>query len=172
MPTKKTAKKPAKKNSLVENINRKKKAGTGRSKKNSTVSKEAHGDMQKGWPARKASSANQEEAGERSSGQANGGGTRGVQAQRRRESEAGRDRRGGDTPDKMRRKASFLRRHFANLRGPLVDDRGKPTRLALSAHAWREPVPKTKTAGKKLADKGAALLEKYRKSKDKPTKKR
>ena len=70
-----------------------------------------------------------------------------------------------DTPDKMRRKGSFLRRHFANPRGPMVDDKGKPTRLALSAHAWGEPVPKTAAAAKQLAEKGAKLLERYKKAK-------
>ncbi|OJT24220.1 hypothetical protein BO221_13635 [Archangium sp. Cb G35] len=40
-----------KKNSLVANINRRKKAGTSRSKSRSTVSKKAYGDMKKGWPA-------------------------------------------------------------------------------------------------------------------------
>lgn len=74
-----------------------------------------------------------------------------------------------DTPEKMRRKGSFLRRHFATLRGPLVGDDGKPTRLALQAHAWGEPVPKTAAAAKKLADKGTALLERYEKSKAKKT---
>ena len=47
-----------------------------------------------------------------------------------------------DTPDKMRRKGSFLRRHYAHPRGPVEKD-GKPTRLALAAHAWGEPVPKS-----------------------------
>ncbi|WNG58020.1 hypothetical protein F0U59_27155 [Archangium gephyra] len=42
-----------KKNSLVANINRRKKAGTIRSKSRSTVSKKAYGDMKKGWPAKK-----------------------------------------------------------------------------------------------------------------------
>jgi hypothetical protein len=65
-----------------------------------------------------------------------------------------------DTPEKMKRKGSFLTRHFTHPRGPMVKD-GKPTRLALSAHAWGEPVPKTMTAAKKLAAKGRALLEKY-----------
>jgi hypothetical protein len=65
-----------------------------------------------------------------------------------------------DTPEKMKRKGSFLTRHFTHARGPMVKD-GKPTRLALSAHAWGEPVPKTMTAAKKLAAKGRALLEKY-----------
>jgi hypothetical protein len=63
-----------------------------------------------------------------------------------------------DTPEKMKRKGSFLRRHFANLRGPLVGDDGKPTRLALSARAWGEPAPKTEAAAKRLAEKGARLL--------------
>jgi hypothetical protein len=43
----------AQKNSLVANINRRKKAGTSRSKSRSTVSKKAYGDMKKGWPAKK-----------------------------------------------------------------------------------------------------------------------
>lgn len=76
-----------------------------------------------------------------------------------------------DTPEKMRRKGSFLRRHFANPRGPMVDEKGKPTRLALSAHAWGEPVPKTMAAAKRLAAKGAALLKRYAATK-KPTKRR
>jgi hypothetical protein len=67
-----------------------------------------------------------------------------------------------DTPAKMRRKGSFLRRHFATLRGPLVDQDGKPTRLALQAHAWGEPVPKTAKAAKRLAEKGARLLARYK----------
>ena len=38
------------KNSLVANINRRKKAGASRSKKDSTISPEAYDQMQKGWP--------------------------------------------------------------------------------------------------------------------------
>jgi len=72
-----------------------------------------------------------------------------------------------DTPDKLRRKGSFLRRHFANLRGPLLDDAGKPTRLALSAHAWGESVPKTLAAARLLAAKGTRLLARYAKVKAK-----
>ena len=70
-----------------------------------------------------------------------------------------------DTPEKMRRKGSFLRRMFTNPRGPMVDDKGEPTRLALSAHAWGERVPKTMAAAKRLAKKGEALLDQYKKSK-------
>ncbi len=72
-----------------------------------------------------------------------------------------------DTPEKMKRKGSFLRRHYAHPRGPVEKD-GKPTRLALAAHAWGEPVPKTAAAVRKLAAKGATLLKKYQASKAKP----
>ena len=71
-----------------------------------------------------------------------------------------------DTPEKMKRKGSFLRRHFAHPRGPMTDEHGKPTRLALSAHAWGEPVPKDAAAAKRLAAKGTRLLERYQASKD------
>ncbi len=71
-----------------------------------------------------------------------------------------------DTPEKMRRKGSFLRRHYANLRGPLQDEDGKPTRLALQAQAWGERVPKTPADARKLAEKGTRLLERYQKSKE------
>jgi hypothetical protein len=75
-----------------------------------------------------------------------------------------------DTPEKMRRKGSFLTRHFTHPRGPMVRD-GEPTRLALSAHAWGEPVPKTMAAAKKLAAKGRALLDRYQKHKESAPKK-
>lgn len=71
-----------------------------------------------------------------------------------------------DTPEKMVRKGSFLRRHFAHPRGPVKDDKGEPTRLALSAHAWGEPVPQTVADTKKLAAKGHELLEEYHRVKD------
>jgi len=71
-----------------------------------------------------------------------------------------------DTPEKMRRKGSFLRRHFANPQGPLADADGNPTRLALSAQAWGEPIPKTPAAAKRLAAKGTKLLEQYQATKD------
>ena len=76
-----------------------------------------------------------------------------------------------DTPEKQKRKGSFLRRHFANPdAGPLVDEKGRPTRHALSAHAWGEPVPKTDADVKTLAEKGTKLLDKARSAaaKDKP----
>jgi hypothetical protein len=70
-----------------------------------------------------------------------------------------------NTPEKMRRKGSFLTRHFTHPRGPMAKD-GKPTRLALSAHAWGEPVPKTEVAAARLAAKGRRLLERYRLTKE------
>tara|TARA_B100001057_G_C22500849_1_gene813964 strand:+ start:128 stop:256 length:129 start_codon:yes stop_codon:yes gene_type:complete len=39
--------------SLVENINRRKKAGTSRSKKNTTISTKAYKNMQSGWKDKK-----------------------------------------------------------------------------------------------------------------------
>jgi hypothetical protein len=42
------------KNSLVANINRRKKAGKSRSKKDSTISPEAYSEMQKGWNKKKS----------------------------------------------------------------------------------------------------------------------
>ncbi len=38
------------KNSLVENINRRKRAGKSRPKSKSTVSRKSYRDMQEGWP--------------------------------------------------------------------------------------------------------------------------
>ena len=66
-----------------------------------------------------------------------------------------------DTPEKMVRKGTFLRRHFANPPGPVIDAEGKPTRQALQAAAWGEPVPKDEADERKLAEKGAKLLEQY-----------
>ena len=77
-----------------------------------------------------------------------------------------------DTPEKMRRKGSFLRRHFANPRGPMVDDRGEPTRLALSAQAWGERLPKTAADARRLAAKGTKLLEQYHASQERAATKR
>ncbi len=78
-----------------------------------------------------------------------------------------------NTPEKMKRKGSFLRRHFANPAGPMQDDNGNPTRLALSAQAWGERVPKSAADAKALAEKGARLLARYEKVKaTKPTTKK
>lgn len=62
---------------------------------------------------------------------------------------------------RARRKGSFLTRFYTNPSGPLVDKNGKPTRLALAANAWGEPVPRTAAAAARLAAKGRTLLAKY-----------
>ena len=72
-----------------------------------------------------------------------------------------------NTPEKMRRKGSFLTRFFTNPSGPMKDENGKPTRLALSAAAWGEPVPQDMSDAAKLAAKGRRMLERYQNSKKK-----
>jgi hypothetical protein len=72
-----------------------------------------------------------------------------------------------DTPEKMRRKGSFLTRFFTNPSGPMKDKKGKPTRLALSAAAWGEPVPQNAQDAAELAAKGRRLLERYQNTKEK-----
>jgi HK97 family phage prohead protease len=69
-----------------------------------------------------------------------------------------------DTPEKMRRKGSFLTRFFTNPSGPMKDEKGEPTRLALSAAAWGEPVPQNMQDAAALAAKGRRLLERYKNS--------
>ena len=66
-----------------------------------------------------------------------------------------------NTPQKMRRKGSFLTRFFTNPSGPMKDENGKPTRLALSAAAWGEPVPQNMEDAARLAKKGRNLLKRY-----------
>ncbi|SDE88131.1 DUF6321 domain-containing protein [Terriglobus roseus] len=66
-----------------------------------------------------------------------------------------------DTPEKMRRKGSFLVRMFTNPRGPMQDAKGRPTRLALSAQAWGEKLPKTMHEAHMLAAEGRRLLAQY-----------
>jgi hypothetical protein len=72
-----------------------------------------------------------------------------------------------DTPEKMRRKGSFLTRFFTNPSGPMKDEKGRPTRLALSASAWGEPVPQNAEDAAALAAKGRRMLERYQNTKKK-----
>lgn len=71
-----------------------------------------------------------------------------------------------NTPEKMRRKGSFLTRFFTNPSGPMKKPNGEPTRLALSAAAWGEPVPQNASDAAKLAAKGRRLLERYQRTKE------
>jgi hypothetical protein len=60
----------------------------------------------------------------------------------------------------MKRKGSWAVRFYGR-KGklpPLVDEHGEPTRFALTAHAWGEPVPKTVAAARAIARRGRALL--------------
>ncbi|WFU53532.1 DUF6321 domain-containing protein [Bradyrhizobium pachyrhizi] len=72
------------------------------------------------------------------------------------------------TPQDMRRKGSWAVRFYGRKKlPPLVDDRGRPTRHALSAHAWGEPVPKTVAAARRIAAKGERLLQRYKRARQK-----
>jgi hypothetical protein len=70
------------------------------------------------------------------------------------------------TGQALRRKGSFLTRFYTNPSGPLVNEKGEPTRLAKAANAWGEPVPRTAAAAARLAAKGRRMLEKYEMQKD------
>ncbi|MFK4506200.1 DUF6321 domain-containing protein [Bradyrhizobium daqingense] len=70
------------------------------------------------------------------------------------------------TPQEMRRKGSWAVRFYGRAKlPPLVDAKGQPTRHALSAHAWGEPVPRTVAAARRTAAKGERLLARYRRTK-------
>ena len=71
-----------------------------------------------------------------------------------------------NTPEKMRRKGQFLRRHYGRKDPhPLKKPSGKPTRYALQANAWGEPVPTSVSAVRRLAAKGQSLLDRYSRTK-------
>lgn len=72
-----------------------------------------------------------------------------------------------DTPEKLRRKGSFLSRMFgAGAPGSMKKDNGEPSRRALSAKAWGEPVPQDDAGRARLAAKGKRLLERYENAKE------
>lgn len=77
----------------------------------------------------------------------------------------GRDRE--LSPVEMRRKGSWAVRFYgrAGSLPPLVDAHGKPTRFALTAAAWGEPVPRTVAAARRIAAKGRRLLARYERTK-------
>ena len=62
--------------------------------------------------------------------------------------------------EEMRRKGSWAARFYgrAGKLPPLKEKNGKPTRFALTAAAWGEPVPKTNASARKIAAKGRRLL--------------
>lgn len=72
------------------------------------------------------------------------------------------------TPEDMKRKGSFLRRHYGKkATSTLQDKNGEPTRFAKQAHAWGEKVPKTQADVKRLAEKGTELLDRYHRAMEK-----
>lgn len=69
------------------------------------------------------------------------------------------------SPADMKRKGSWAVRFYGR-KGklpPLKDEHGQPTRYALTAAAWGEPVPKTIAAARAIAAKGRRLLERAKK---------
>ena len=61
------------------------------------------------------------------------------------------------TDDEMRRKGSWATRFYGR-KGklpPLKKPDGTPTRFALTAAAWGEPIPTTVSAARKIAAKGS-----------------
>lgn len=71
-----------------------------------------------------------------------------------------------DTPEKQRRKGSFLSRMFGpGAKGAMTDEKGRPTRRALSAQAWGESVPKDDAGRARLYAKGQSLLKQYKQTK-------
>lgn len=71
------------------------------------------------------------------------------------------------TPEDMKRKGSWAVRFYGrDPLPPLVDAQGRPTRLALSAHAWGEKVPTTEAQARRIAETGRKLLARYQKLKD------
>jgi hypothetical protein len=70
------------------------------------------------------------------------------------------------TPEEMKRKGSWAARFYGREElPPLRKKDGAPTRFALTAAAWGEPVPKTEAAARRIAAKGRRLLERYRRLK-------
>ncbi|MGA1354639.1 MAG: DUF6321 domain-containing protein, partial [Candidatus Limnocylindrus sp.] len=60
----------------------------------------------------------------------------------------------------MKRKGSWARRFYGQSPlPPLKKPNGEPTRLALTARAWGEPVPQNEQQARAIAAKGARLLE-------------
>lgn len=71
------------------------------------------------------------------------------------------------SPEEMKRKGSWAVRFYGREKlSPLETKDGKPTRFALTAAAWGEPVPKTEAAARRIAARGHKLLERYQRQKE------
>lgn len=51
---------------------------------------------------------------------------------------------------------NWATRFYTNPKGPMKDEKGRPTRLALMARAWGEPVPQTRAQAQAIARKARA----------------
>jgi hypothetical protein len=73
------------------------------------------------------------------------------------------------SPQEMRRKGSWAVRFYGRKGAlpPLQKVDGSPTRFALTARAWGEPVPRTVLAARQIAAKGRRLLAAYRRARSK-----
>ena len=71
------------------------------------------------------------------------------------------------TPSEMKRKGSWATRFYGRTGKlpPLKDKKGRPTRFALTAAAWGEPVPTSQAQARRIAAKGKRLLAKYQRTK-------
>jgi hypothetical protein len=66
---------------------------------------------------------------------------------------------GADTPQKLKRKGSFLTR-MGSAKGPLKDEKGRPTRLKKALVAWGHSGDKASAVSK-----GRSLLKRYQNTK-------
>ena len=75
------------------------------------------------------------------------------------------------TPQDLHRKGSWAVRFYGRKGAlpPLRKPDGSPSRFALTAAAWGEPVPRTVAAARKIAEKGHRLLAAYAKTKSAPS---
>jgi Domain of unknown function (DUF6321) len=76
------------------------------------------------------------------------------------------------SPEELRRKGSWASRFYGRAKLPALVKDAKPTRFALTAAAWGEPVPKTEAAARRIAEKGKKLLARYQALKERQRKNR
>lgn len=109
-----------------------------------------------------SSAAWQRKAGKDPSGGLNAAGRASLRAQGQNIQPGVRNYSSASLADK-KRWVSWARRFYANPRGPLTDAKGRPTRLALTARAWGEPVPTTRAQAQAIARKAKVRQAQLRK---------
>jgi hypothetical protein len=148
---------------LVDNMNAARKQKTGAAKKTATKKATAKKATAKKKPATKKKPAEKDPRGGLTAA-----GRRALAERDGARLKPGVQTKGAAmTAQDMQRKGSWAVRFYGRKQLPaLVDAHGEPTRFALSAHAWGEPVPRTEAAARRIAAKGRKLLERYRAAKD------